>query len=154
MTQQEICNSLLPTIQSSPIYEKFGVFEYRIPGERIVTTIDGKLETTQFAKCHDKIVMTGPAGESYLIGIHYFNDRYQIIDPAGDQGQSFGKALALGSINAIRVTTENFVDSFIAKWREEMFPTIGGFYACPVGGNEVYFIDEAVFSKTYKLKDA
>lgn len=151
MTQQEICNSLLPTIQSSPIYEKFGLFEYRYPFERIVTIIDGEIETTQMCICADKVVMKGPKGELYCIPVEKFRARYEFIDGAPTPwGEEFGIVKAKGKINAIQVTSDNFVASFVAAWGEQMNVTLGGFYACPVDGNEVYFIDEEVLYATYK----
>lgn len=158
MTQQEICEQLLSTIQESPIYEKFGVFGYRFPFERIETVIDGKLETTQMCICTDKVVMKGPKGELYCIDNSAFEKKYEFADKqqvwTPDMGTEFGLVKAKGKINAIRVTSDNFVPSFVAAWGEQMNVTLGGYYACPVDGNEVYFIDEEVFNQTYKFLDA
>ena len=156
MTQQEICEQLLTAIQQSPIYEKFGVVEYRFPFELIETVIDGKLETTQMLICTDKVILKGPKGELYAIDANKFATRYEgLTNWLPEFGkEKFGTVKPKGKINAIRVTTDNFVASFIAAWGEQMNATIGGFYACPIGGNEVYFIDEEVFYQTYKLEEA
>lgn len=154
MTQQEICTQLLPAIQKSPVYEKFGVFGYRFPFELIETVIDGKLETTQMCICTNKVVMKGPKGELYCIDATAFEKKYEFTDErkvwTPDMGTEFGLVKAKGKINAIRVTEANFIPSFIAAWDEQMNVTLGGYYACPVDGNEVYFIDGEVFYATYK----
>lgn len=151
MTQQEICQKLLPSIQKSPIYTKSGVFKYRIPGERISTIVDGNLETSNFAPCTTKVVMVGPKNEEYLVDTDKFSSKYTVITVAPEDGSGYGTASANGKIHAIQVVSENFIPSFIAAWGEQMNVTLGGFYACPVGGNEVYFIDEEVFYATYSV---
>lgn len=94
--------------------------------------------------------MIGPKNEEYLVDVSKFENRYAIIEVADWNGKFFGTVKPKGKINAIQVTSDNFVPSFVAAWGEQMNVTLGGFYACPVDGSEVYFIDEEVFYATYK----
>jgi len=150
VTQAQMCSNLLPIIQNSPVYQKVGSFRYypASEGEVIETWTNGTLETTNTAKAGD-MVLVGPLGEKHLIGAQMFADRYEITEPYTER--EMGYALAKGKIKAIKVTDENFETSFIATWDEEMFPTIGGWYACPEGKTEIYFIHEEAFEKTYRL---
>lgn len=143
MTQEEICSILFPSIKSSPVYQKFGNVKFRIPedGEVVETWVDGNLETTNTAS--NSVAIIGPKGEEYLIGKEKFDARYEIV---GD-----GVAKASGKINAIKVTNDNFIQSFTASWGETMYVTVGGWYACTLDDASVYFIDEGVFDQTYKL---
>lgn len=150
MTQQEMCEKLLPSIQKSPIYTKSGKYEYRVPGEWLKTYVDGNFETQNFLPCTTHMVIRGIKGEQFAIPVSSFMERYEIIEPSSDLG-AWGECLAKGKIKVALVTSENFVHSFIAAWGEQMNVTLGGFYACPVGGNEVYFIDKEVFYATYSV---
>lgn len=143
ISQLDICKKLLPVINQSPVYEKSGTYKFRIPedGERLETIVNGKLETVNTAK--DSVAITGPLGEEYFIPKLDFDKKYEIIDQT--------TAKAKGKIKAVKVTINNFVPAFVARWGEEMRVTIGGWYACPVDGDEIYFIDQHVFDQTYKM---
>lgn len=149
-SQKQMCDAYLAKIKESPVYDKFGEFKFHttIEGEIVETWIGGKLETTNTVKAGD-ICLIGPLGEKYLLSEEKFKARYEIIDPYSEREP--GTVKAVGKINAIKITDENFEESFIANWGEEMFPQVGGWYACPVEGEEVYFINEKAFEETYKL---
>lgn len=151
-SQVQMCETYLAQIKESPIYDKFGEFQFYFTteGEIVETWIGGKLETTNTAKAGD-VCLFGPLGEKYLIGESKFKSRYEVLCEPGKQERATGLAKATGKINAIKVTEGNFEESFIAAWDEEMFPQVGGWYACPVEGEEVYFINEKAFEETYKL---
>jgi hypothetical protein len=149
-SQAQMCDAYLAKIKESPVYDKFGQFRFRpsIEGETIDSIINGEIETTNTAKARD-VVLLGTLNEMYLIGESKFKSRYEVLTDYSER--EFGIAKATGKINAIKVTEENFEESFVASWDEEMFPQVGGWYACPVEGEEVYFINEKAFEETYKL---
>lgn len=150
-SQVQMCETYLAQIKESPVYDKFGEFRfyYATEGE-IVETFTNAVETTNTAKLGD-VVLIGSLGEKYIIGKSTFESRYEVLCEPGKQERATGLAKATGKINAIRVDEGNFEESFMPTWDEVMHSQLGGWYACPVGKSEVYFINEKAFEETYKL---
>ena len=123
-------------------YQKFGTVKARLAtaGERVVTTVNGKVETTNTAKVGDYIV-TGPAGEEYIIGKEKFESRYKKV--------SDGVYKALGTCFAFQWKGSPF--TFTASWGERMICDKGDYLASVEENlSEPYRIEKSVFTETYK----
>ena len=144
MTQQEVLQILQNNLYKIKRYKKFGDFKYKVHvGEPIViiTTINGKQETTNTAK-HGDYILTGAAGEEYVLNVKQFTSRYK------DNGD--GTCTAVGECYAFPWEGEPF--SFIASWGEEMICNTGDMLCSPDSLlSEIYRIELNTFNKTYKL---
>lgn len=123
-------------------YHKFGTVKARQAkaGEVIDTIIDGVKETTNTAKSGD-FVVTGPAGEEYIIDGKKFGARYEKV--------SDGVYKAIGSCSAFLWKGSPF--SFESSWGERMICDKGDYLASVEKDlSQPYRIESSVFKKTYK----
>ena len=136
---------------SIKLYKKAGTFDARkgVPGEHIVTTIDGEDETKKTVK-DGEVVIKGPKGEMYVVSTKKFNDRYEVDKELSDDFQPYK---AKGLIYAYEHEGPRIY--FMASWDEEMICKNGDYLACPVTdpdeaiASEVYRIERSVFDQTY-----
>lgn len=138
MTSQELKEFLLDV----KLYNKFGTFPFTINQEdnlKIVTSIDGQVETINHANIGDYI-LSGPKGENYVLTPEKFFKRYVVKD---------GLAKAIGSTYAKEYKGESF--NFVAPWGEDMICNNGDYLATTVvGSDDIYRIEREVFHQTYK----
>lgn len=123
-------------------YNKYGDVKARPAknGEHIVTVIDGKVETRNTAKQGD-YVLTGPAGENYIVEGKTFKARYTKVKT--------GVYKPIGSCNAFQYKGEAF--EFKAPWGEKMLCEKGDYLASIESDlSDIYRIESSVFGKTYK----
>jgi len=131
-------------------YKKIGRVRVQAikPGTKVDTIINGKKETTNIAKVGD-VLITGSAGEQYLLSNSKLKDRYKFleIEPKGvaEIWEATGKCYAVKYVGL-----DTFV--FEAPWGEEMLCEPGD-YICStkLDGTDVYRIEKEVFKKTYRL---
>lgn len=124
-------------------YKKVGSVKARraTKGEHVKTIINGKLETQNSAKDGDWVV-TGPAGEEYIISGDKFSDRYRESDKKGE-------FIPTGVCWAFEWKGKTL--AFIAEWGERMICNRGDFLASISSeGTKPYRIERDVFHKTYK----
>ena len=145
------------------MYKKSGRFGLRaaIPGEVIITIIDGKKETTNTAQ-EDDAVVRGAKGELYIIDGIKASSRYLIVRPLTEEFQEYE---ASGLIDAYEYTGEPI--QFTASWNEVMICEPGDYLASPIiphgqgvtmeyrepVKHEVYRIERGAFFKTYNQID-
>lgn len=125
-------------------YQKFGEFTYGVAAttQKVVTEFatEDKPETINTANPGD-VILTGLAGEKYVLSYQKFTDRYTPI--------STTKAQAKGTILACQYQGEDLV--FLAPWKQPMNIVSGDWLAFNPDQSEVYRIKESEFYKTYKL---
>jgi hypothetical protein len=107
----------------------------------VVTVIAGKPETKNLAKPGDYIV-TGPAGERYVIAGNRFDRLYE-ADPARP-----GEFRSKGTVLAVLLTEPV---TFKAPWGEQQRIDAGGVLV--KNGDDIYGIAESVFAETYGRAD-
>jgi hypothetical protein len=117
-----------------------------IPGERVETVIDGKLETVNTAGPND-YVARGVKGEHYIIKAETLATRYAapLSDPDRD---GYRRYPAKGSFFGFCYEGEAF--KFVAPWKEDMIANPGDYIGTNVmGSNEFYRIEKGAFAATY-----
>ena len=108
--------------------------------EIVETVLDGVVETTNVANEGDYII-SGLAGERYIVRAEKFNKLYESTDSKG------GYKTKPDSIKAVEVKEEI---SFIAPWGSEMIALPGDFIAFR-SNSDAYRIEKDEFEKTYEL---
>lgn len=135
-------------------FQKKGDVQARkaVEGERIVTVIDGEVETTNIAKKND-VVVKGVKNEEYIMSQDKFNNRYS----GGEVGDSFSTFKAKGKVWAMEYAGKPI--EFVAAWGEKMILKTGDFLCNPEKDKpgDLYRIEKSAFSQTYEkivgLKD-
>ena len=131
-------------------YKKVGRVRVQaiLPGTKVDTIINGKKETTNTAKVGD-VLITGEAGEQYLISNSKLKDRYKFLEIVKGGKEEIWEAT--GKCWAVKyVGMDTFV--FEAPWDEKMVCNPGD-YICSTSldGADVYRIERNVFKKSYRL---
>jgi hypothetical protein len=135
-------------------YKKIGkiIFRRAVPGETVITTLGGKVETLKQAGKDDCIIqniMPGGSAETYIIDGAKFQKRYE---PTGEvyaiNGQRFEAAVAIGEIDAF--VYEGPTIHFVAPWGQLMLCESGDML-CTTGGDDIYRIAIAEFKMTYEF---
>ncbi len=108
-----------------------------IAGETVVTVINGEVETSNNANEGDMII-TGLAGEEYIIPGNKFHKLYEIVEGTTYKTKP-------DSVQAVEVS-ETF--SFLAPWGSEMICNVGD-YIVYRSEQDVYRIERTEFLKTY-----
>lgn len=122
-------------------YQKSGVYlavQTQTPCE-VVTQIDGTEETRVHAKPGDWI-LTGPAGERYVLDDSKFHARYRLRE-----NSSYAEA-----IGSCRATSLDEAFTFMAPWGTPMIFEPGDYLACGGAPSDLYRIERSVFEKTYR----
>ena len=116
-----------------------------VPGELVVTVIDGVEETRRTAGSDD-VVVKGPKGEEYATEGAKFRSRYETPD---GMGPDWRKAVATGSCWAYEHAGAPY--SFVAPWGEKMIVESGDRVAMPDKSNpkDLYRIEKGAFELTY-----
>lgn len=152
LTLEDVGTKMLEARDTNKVmrYEKFGVFAFRAaePEEIITTEAGGAVETKNVAKSGD-FVITGPAGEQYIIGNAKFGERYQVVSLDGSGGGMATPKPGSAEVDAFFYKGESF--TFIAPWGEDMYVADGDIIATP-GEKDFYRIDPKVFADTYRMK--
>lgn len=146
---------LMDKLANARLYKKIGVVHARpaVAGEMIVTFINGIEETTNTANEGD-VVVTGAAGEQYIIGGDKFRSRYTPIASAEDINGNLAYQ-ASGHCRAIRNPFGGPVE-ILASWGEAQYGDENCYFAdaCDAEGNgdlEPYIIEGKAFEDTYGL---
>lgn len=145
--QQSMIDLFKKNTHLTALYKKFGAVMARLAkvGEKIVTVIDGKVETQNTAKEND-VIVKGLKGEEYIIGHEKFKARYAVINPVTDTFTSYEPN---GTCIAYEYEGESIV--FTAPWNEDMILNKGDFLATTDETvPEVYRIERSAFYQTYK----
>ena len=135
------------------LYNKFGNVLARnaIPGEQIVTIIDDKIETSNYAKQNDVVVknIASESQEQYIINKDKFLSRYKLDELTFN----FSLAEPTGKCYAFRYLGENF--TFEAPWGEMMVVENGDMIAVTSLSdlNDIYRIEKNAFLKTYMKQE-
>lgn len=120
-----------------------------VPGERIITVIDGIEETSNTAKADQVVVMniTTNSREMYILDRSNFDKRYLATELLNSKWQTFQPQ---GETDAFEWTGGHV--QFDAPWGEEML-MVEGDYLCRVPDTEddIYRIERGSFS-SYALK--
>ena len=128
-----------------------------IPGETIITTCGGKVETLHTAVADDiivKNVMPGSSAETYILKKGKFTKRYELSGSVFNvDGQRFELAIAKGEVDAFIYQGDEI--TFIAPWNEPMFCQPGD-YICSEdkfypGADDIYRIAAAEFKGSYEF---
>lgn len=135
-------------------FQKKGDVQARkaVEGEKIVTVINGEVETTNIAKKND-VVVKGVKNEEYIMSQDKFNDRYS----GGEVGNSFSTFKAKGKVWAMEYAGKPI--EFVAAWGEKMILKTGDFLCNPEKdkAGDLYRIEKSTFAQTYEkivgLKD-
>jgi len=131
-------------------YAKSGVVWVRgaIPGERVITVLDGVVETEATAG-EDAVVIRGPKGEEYITAGAKFRTRYEVEGGFERIGSDWTPARAMGRCLAFRHDGPGF--SFLAPWGEAMICEPGDMIAMPERSktDDIYRIERGAFARTY-----
>jgi len=137
--------------RDAPVYAKHGRYPVRkaVPGEEVVTILDGKEETRNTAQEGDMVV-TGAKGEDQVVSAETFAARYT---PTGVEGEY----RAVGCVRAVQNTTQEDV-AIEAPWGGVQTQGPDCFFALPctedgvpLPGEAPYLIDRDAFERTYTL---
>ena len=128
-------------------YSKYGTVLARLAKDRtkIITTVNGKVETQNHAEPGD-VIVTNPGGEQYVLSKEKFKDRY--TGPSLRSDDTSHKAN--GSCYAFKYAGEPL--SFMAAWGEAMILNPGDYLCSPTkeADGDIYRIEGSVFPKTYR----
>ena len=128
-------------------YQKFGTVKARlaVPGENVVTTIDGKQETRNTAKANDMII-TGSSDEQYIISLKKFLERYKGPSPS----MKIQTYEAVGFCYAVE--WKDKPAQFDASWGEHMIIEPGDMLCSTteIPNGDLYRIEKNTFGKTYR----
>lgn len=129
------------------VYRKFGTVTVKpiMPGTKVETVVHGKVETRNTAKAGD-VLVTGKAGEQYLLSETKLKERYELVENTKDGGSTWK---AKGLVHAFQYKGRTFL--FIAPWGENMVCVNGDYICSPdLKGNDIYRIEQSVFKNTYR----
>jgi hypothetical protein len=129
-------------------YKKFGQTDIRpaVPGEEVVTMVDGVRETANKAGPGD-YVARGVKGECWIISAKNVASRYGAPFTEAD-AEGYRSYPAKGEFHAFRYEGAPF--KFIAPWKEEMIANPGDYIGTNVmGSGEFYRIEKNAFAATY-----
>ena len=128
--------------------KKFATVSARpaIVGESIVTTLkDGHEETKNFAK-EGQYVVKNPGGECYLVDGETFKKRYEFLEGADREFQTYS---AKGEGIFLQIEEDL---TFIAPWGAEMNMRSGDYLCLALPDqNEIYGIGQKEFHETYRF---
>lgn len=131
-------------------YTKKGEVEARkaVAGEKIVTILDGEIETSNTAKAND-VIIKGPKGEEYIVDSEKFGKRYE----GGSLSDSFSKFKAKGETFGIEYSGQPI--EFMAAWGEKMILKTGDFLCNPDKDKpgDLYRIEKEAFGMTYQADE-
>lgn len=132
------------------LYKKFAVVEARkgVEGEKIVTSINGEVETKNQVSGPSAVVK-GPLGEEYIVPMEKFNKLYE----GGELKEDFGKFKAKGQVFGIKYEGEPV--EFEAAWGEKMILKAGDMLVSADKNNpgDLYRIEANAFAQTYKPEE-
>lgn len=122
-------------------FKKAGIFSYEISGteQNVITSIEGIIETTNTAYPGD-FILTGQAGEKYVLKAETFAKRYKALDDKTAQatGECWGYVWHREPM------------SFQSPWGEDMIIETGDMLVSPDKEvSQVYRIEKGVFENTY-----
>ena len=138
-------------------YAKFTKVLFRLvaPGETVITTVGGKVETFQTITDNKSVVVMnfqiGLSAEQYVLSSDKFEKRYEKQDDCYNiGGVRWDLAKAVGEVDAFEYQSEDNV-VFDAPWGEEMFLEKGDML-CRVPGSltDIYRIARSEFDGTYE----
>lgn len=132
----------------------------KVAGEKVITIIDGEIETENIASAGDFIV-TNPTGERFIIKPDEFHKRYVHVE--GNYYAPTSKTV----IWALQLTKDNIrqyhLDGFRTlidnpgkpthiepTWKDAQMVQLNDYLVCPPSKREVYCINQVVFGKTYE----
>lgn len=149
LTQDEVVQIF--TSSDRQRYRKFGTVRARLAqeGERVVTEIDGKVETTNTASAGD-VIVTNPGGEEYIIQVDKFTSRYTGPELTSENQEYEAAGEAFSTVWTGPEST------FQASWGEQMIIEPGDMLTSlsedgmPKGKFGVYRIEKNAFAQTYK----
>lgn len=149
ITQSDMVKLFNDNKHLARLYIKDTVVKARkaVYGEEIITLIDGKIETHNFAK-ENHIVIKGPKDEEYLILLDTFTNRYVIDKEISYDYQDFQSR---GTCLAFQYIGEAF--HFYAACGIKMLIENFDFIGSPESWHEIYRIEKEVFFKTYKIHE-
>jgi hypothetical protein len=134
-------------------YKKVGkvLFRHCVPGESVITTCGGKVETIKKAGDHDVIIQNvqpGGSAETYIIGGAKFKERYEVQEDQvhAINGQRWTVGIPTGEIDAFVYQDEPI--TFMAPWGQPMLCEPGDML-CSAGKGDIYRIARAEFDFTY-----
>lgn len=128
-------------------FKKFGTVLAKVATKqtKVVTKLDGKVETTNVAQVGD-VIITNPLGEMYVLKQDKFLQRYT-GNKLSESNQEFdAKGFCFASI----YTGEDL--EFLASWGEKMILNSGD-YLCSTtkeAKGDLYRIEKNAFKETYK----
>jgi len=132
-------------------YTKKGEVEARkaVAGEKIVTILDGEVETSNTAKAND-VVIKGPKGEEYIVDSEKFAKRYE----GGNLSDDFSKFKAKGETFGFEYSGQPI--EFMAAWGEKMILKTGDFLCSPDKDKpgDLYRIEREAFGMTYQADES
>jgi hypothetical protein len=116
-TQQEVIE--IVKNNNPKEFKKFGDFRFEVATEEqeVVTEINGEVETKNVAKVGDYI-LTGAAGEKYVLKPETFQKRYKVVVINNDRGNLEEIATATGTCFGNVYNDNPF--TFMASWGEKM----------------------------------
>lgn len=146
--QQDMIDYFSINKSKAQLYKKFGSVSCRlaVPGEVIVTSLAGQVETQNTATKGD-VVIKGVKGEEYILALNKFSARYKVDSPVAEAYRTYEP-----SATCLAFEYEGEDMQFMAPWGETMVLNRGDYLAttqCDIP--EVYRIEREAFFATYKL---
>lgn len=143
MTQEQMI-ALFQTLSYNKV-QKFGEVNFTIANteQKIVTTINGQVETTNTANAGDYMIV-GASGETYVLTSKQFEKNYEVVSSLNGKGVAKVKPQPR---LAAEWTGNPF--QFTAIWGENMICNTGDYLVAPEDLSEVYRIERETFLRTY-----
>ena len=130
-------------------YKKSGKFTFEIATEtkEVVTEINGEVETKNIANSGDYI-LTGVAGEKYVLKPETFAKRYAAVLTTTKDGIVSGNAVAVGQCWGLEFIGESI--EFESPWGDTMIIHEGDMLVSPDEEiSQAYRIEKEAFKATY-----
>ena len=137
------------------VYKKTTKVLYRrpAPGETVITTCGGKIETIRTCDGSEVVIQNievGSSAETYVVGEKKFLERYDNLkSPHNIGGIRWDMAQAKGTIEAFEWRGHTI--KFKASWGEDMLCTKGDMMGrLPSDHDDIYRLEREAFDLTYK----